>query len=70
MYSTLGKSCPYAPALRHIPFCTQHELEIGYRSMITDSTKVKIPADIYNPPPPKQSKPVPVKNPVEDNDVC
>ena len=70
MYATLGKSCPYAPVNRQFPYCNQHELEIGYRSMITDSTKVKIPKDVYNPPPPKALKPAPVRNPVEDNDVC
>lgn len=70
MYATLGKSCPYAPANRQFPYCNQHELEIGYRTMITDSTKVKIPADVYNPPPPNPKGPPPVPNPVEDNDVC
>lgn len=70
MYATLGKTCPYTPALIHFPYRSQHELEIGYRNLISDSTKVNIPTDIYNPPSPKQKVSPTVKNPIEDKDVC
>ena len=60
MYSTLHSKCPYGVPNKHKPFCTLQELQSGFGSMLTSSTK-------FNIPQPKEVKPQP--KPIDDK-VC
>ena len=43
MYSTLNSKCPYNGPNKHLKFCTLQELQNGFNTMITNSTRFDVP---------------------------
>lgn len=56
MYSTLSSKCPYNGPNNHLKFCTLRELQSGFNTMMTSSTRFDIP----DPKPQTSTQPPPV----------